>query len=261
MEYTYSAENRLRDPCSYMYTPFEGEVFFRGYFYARRMCRDRLEKIVPGNGERAGFGKEILELGMKELAGYLGKLEPGMRVKVESFLPPVVIQGQKGRPKTADQAAGAPGDAGHPGLEDIGEAEKITTLTLIKNLLAVLGSGTDHQMEHVKNWIDKLMQKFEVTKRIYATYPSMSKRGCGSYEDMTLYALLTLLLALYYGKTGNLKYLNTMMKLNDLLCSVKESVKEDLVATTACYLSLLFEETYVRELMLLKGLERCISTT
>jgi len=116
-------------------------------------------------------------------------------------------------------------------------------------------------MEHVKNWIDKLVQKFEVTKRIYTTYPSILKKGCGAYDDMTVYALLTLLLALYYGKRGNLKHLNTVIKLNDLLCSVLQTVKVDFVAYTACYLSLLFEETYVRELMLRKGLEKCISMT
>jgi hypothetical protein len=259
--YTYSAENRLREPCSYMYTPFEGEVFFSDYFYSRGICRNELEPMVFRNRVRDGFDRRILDLSMKEMAGYLDKLAPSIRVKVESFLPTAVMQEQQGRFNPSDQAARAEGDAEFPGLEDIREAENIKTLSLIKNLLAVLGSRGDQQLGDVKNWIDKLVQKFEVTKRIYTAYPSIPKKGCGAYDNMTVYALLALLLALFFGRTKNLKYLNTVIKLNDLLCSVKEIVKEDLVAYTACYLSLLFEETYVRELMLRKGLERCISMT
>jgi hypothetical protein len=240
-----------------MYTPFEGESFFRGYFYARRICRNELEKIVFRNRVKEGFDTRILDLGMNELAVYLGKLTPSARVKVESLLPTAVMQDLKGRLKPSDQLTKATGGAGLPGLEDIREAENIKTLSLIKNLLAVFGSGGDQRMRDMKNWIDKLVQKFEVTKRIYTVYPSILKKGCGAYDDLTVYALLALLLALYYGRTGNLKYLNTVIKLNDLLCSVKETEKENLVAYTACFLSLLFEETYVRELMLRKRLERC----
>lgn len=244
-----------------MYTPFEGNAFFGHYFYSRRICRETLEPIAFRSRVSDEFEKKILDLGMEELTDFLRKCEPSIRTRLESLKPVAVMQEQKERLNCSGQTARATWDAEHRGLEDIGEKENIKTLPLVKNLLVALASRNDQKMKDAKIWIDKLVQKFEVTKKIFTAYPSISGKGLGAYDHMIVYAFLAFLLALYYGRTENLKYLNTVIKLNDLLCSVKDKVKTDIAASTACYLSLLFESMYVRELMLRKGLKRCISMT
>ena len=68
------------------------------------------------------------------------------------------------------------------------------------------------------------MQRFEVTKKISKSYyPNKLKKGCTNNKDVSLYFLFSLLLCILlplYSK--NIKYLNTSLKVNDLLCSLNE---------------------------------------
>jgi len=73
-----------------------------------------------------------------------------------------------------------------------------------------------------KKWIDRLVQRFEVTKKLYEQYPFRFRKGSGSAKVIDLYWLMSLSLMLYYAETGGIKYLSTMLKVSDLLCSLDE---------------------------------------
>ena len=71
-----------------------------------------------------------------------------------------------------------------------------------------------------KEWLDYLVQRFEVTKKIYKIYLPGFRKGNGETDIIRLYWLFSLSLTLYYAKTKNIKYLSTLLKINDLLCSL-----------------------------------------
>ena len=61
-------------------------------------------------------------------------------------------------------------------------------------------------------------------KKIYKNYHLNDFRsGRGDNEIVRLYWLFSLLLTLVYFETKNIKYLSTLLKVNDLLCSLNEN--------------------------------------
>ena len=74
----------------------------------------------------------------------------------------------------------------------------------------------------IKYWLDKLIQRFEVTKKIFEIYPKNFGKGKGKSSTVYLYWVFSLSLILHYDFTANVKYLNTAMKVVDLLCSLDE---------------------------------------
>ncbi len=106
-------------------------------------------------------------------------------------------------------------------LNDILDDEEIDTRTL---LFATLNSvlHQENQISLIEYWLDRLIQRFEVTKKIYATYKPGFRKGFGRNDDLSFYFLLSLILSLRILRTRNYKYLNTLLKLNDLICSIKD---------------------------------------
>ena len=97
-------------------------------------------------------------------------------------------------------------------------AAAVNTEHLLGALLAAqLGVALDGL---VKDWLDRLVQRFEVTKKLYASYPPGFRKGEGANTSVRLYWLLALSLCLFYAQTRNLKYLNVLLKVNDLLISL-----------------------------------------
>lgn len=90
-----------------------------------------------------------------------------------------------------------------PGAKIIDTADLLTALEAVPN--------TD--------WLDQLVQRFEVTKRLYERYDWRVRKGQGATDDLSLYARLAAVLANASEGGYRLKYLNTLLKLNDLLCS------------------------------------------
>lgn len=71
-------------------------------------------------------------------------------------------------------------------------------------------------------WLNRFLKRYEVAKKLYSVYqPSMKAFG-DDYGEKINYALLALVLLYEYEWSGNLKMLNTAIKLGDLLCSQNE---------------------------------------
>ena len=64
------------------------------------------------------------------------------------------------------------------------------------------------------------LKRFEVQKRIFAQYTLNPIRGQGSYVEPEPYVYLSYILCKLYMETQNLKYLNTLLKLNETLASM-----------------------------------------
>ena len=67
--------------------------------------------------------------------------------------------------------------------------------------------------------IEKFLKKFEIRKRIFSVYDNMLKNNSSDYREMKNYILLGMICAKQFEKSNNLKFLNTLLKLNDTICS------------------------------------------
>lgn len=87
-------------------------------------------------------------------------------------------------------------------------------------------------------WIDRLVQRFEVTKRLYESYDARLRQGSGSFHDLSLYVRLARLLT---AEPVRLDRLNSLLKLHDLLLSqpteTLQSVSGTLRETIECELA------------------------
>jgi hypothetical protein len=105
-------------------------------------------------------------------------------------------------------------------LETPAAAGRVATLDLLHALVAV--QLTDVLDADIKQWLDRLVQRFEVTKKLYEFYGPGFSKGGGSNTSIRLYWLFALALCLFYARSYEIKYLSTLLKVADLLCSVPE---------------------------------------
>ena len=75
--------------------------------------------------------------------------------------------------------------------------------------------------------LDLLVHRFEVSKKIYPYYESPVKSGSGSDREYILYLFMGLVLAYSYIKTGDLQHLSTLLKIVDIIISIKPHTKLD----------------------------------
>ena len=130
-------------------------------------------------------------------------------------------------------------------------AESVTTLNLLHALIAtqlinVLGNN-------VKIWLDLLVQRFEVTKKIYEVYQAGLRKGEGANTSVRLYWLFALALSLFYTRTKEIKYLSTLLKVCDLLCSLPEKELRENITEHGLSTILVTEIVSVQRLIEEKG--------
>jgi hypothetical protein len=81
--------------------------------------------------------------------------------------------------------------------------------------------GPDEVMEGVGLWEEALLGRFEITKRLYSQYSASLRPESQDATQLEPYALLSGLLMRRYSTTPNLRFLNAVLKLNDLLSSAR----------------------------------------
>ena len=106
----------------------------------------------------------------------------------------------------------------------------------------IISSKIDKKNKKVINYIDKFLTKFEVSKQIDEKYNLLFKRVNSSHLNLDIYANFALILCLTYIKFKNLRYLNCLLKINDLIVSQQ---KLDVNTLTKIKLSLLLEKVFV----------------
>lgn len=76
------------------------------------------------------------------------------------------------------------------------------------------------EASETKGWLDRLVQRFEVSKKIFETYLPGFRKGEGAADELRLYWQFGVALYLQYEDGSGLKYLSTALKITDLLCSL-----------------------------------------
>ena len=101
--------------------------------------------------------------------------------------------------------------------------ETVVTEVLLKRIY----SGLSIEATNVDNndILNKLLQRFEVTKRIHVSYPENFRPGADiPFNNLYLYLIFGQVLDKAYEKCGKLFYLNGMIKIIDTLCSLMASL-------------------------------------
>lgn len=101
--------------------------------------------------------------------------------------------------------------------------------------------------------LNKFIKKFEITRKIYEEYSEDMKIGIGNFHKLNNYAILSLCNLLAYEKKRNLKYLNTALKLNDVICSTINLLEKDEISNELIEFILKKEIEYVKKLAIEKG--------
>ena len=80
-----------------------------------------------------------------------------------------------------------------------------------------------------KKVVDWLTKDFEVRKRVYTAYDDATKKPeeNADYHQISNYILLGYVMSKSYDRTGNYKYLNCLLKIDDTLLSVAEQMSEE----------------------------------
>ncbi len=98
------------------------------------------------------------------------------------------------------------------------------TNEILKNILMLLVLNKGHKKE-IYNWLNKFIKKYEVSKRLYEVYDKEFRKLSNNYKNTENYVLLSLNSLLYYKISGNLKFLNTTLKLNDAITTILNKIK------------------------------------
>lgn len=93
-------------------------------------------------------------------------------------------------------------------------------------LTTILNNKNELNLEN-NELINKLLKKFEIKKRISSTMNNEFDEKDSEYSNLKNYILLSKLILIRYNETKNLKFLNTVLKINDTLCSQIKKLKND----------------------------------
>jgi len=193
-KYEYTEANRISNPHKYMYTKYDGEEFINAYVEDRKSHIVRFKNLTNSS-----------------------TLDKNLYLSTEYFLVKGKLLPMKdyGNIKNIDTFSG--------------KNEIKTDELLLSIIVNHLNKGFNNKDLLLKNWTDYFVQRFEVTKKIFESYHSKELRaGKGNNDTARLYGLLSLLLTLNFSITRNLKYLSTLLKLNDLLCSLDDTHLNDI---------------------------------
>jgi len=79
--------------------------------------------------------------------------------------------------------------------------------------------------------VDKFIKKFETKKLIFSKYDNNFQPISNEYSELRNYLLLATICAFQFKNSTNLKYLNTLLKLNDVICSQITSIDNSIDAS------------------------------
>jgi hypothetical protein len=212
INYEYTEGNRLDSPHKYMYTPYQGGDFLDAYFRDRSKYLKRFEQVKKIEGSQ---NKVDLSLHSKTAIVLNGFFDIKFSDKIYEPLKSLIDL--DGRVKLDSQLVHKTNIIA---LSSFDISGNINSENLLRSLLdAQLDKGNKSL---IKFWLDLLVQRFEVTKKIYESYPADFRKGEGRSDIVRFYWLFALSLVLFYCGTRNIKYLSSLLKVTDLLCSLGE---------------------------------------
>lgn len=238
IDYEYTQVNRLDEPHRYMYTKFEGKNFLNSYFKNRRNNIERFQANC-NSVENAELNSELILNAITQLENFLAEVSSRTGEDWQSL---ISWEGNKHNNKV--QANLKIFKKMMDDFTALNIDEVVNTQELLNGLLACQLTGV-HEVK-TKEWLDRLVQRFEVSKKLYESYPPGFRKGSGSTKIVSLYWLFGLSLCLYYITTGSIKYLSTQLKISDLLCSLPDAQLTDQISSQGMLMLLVTEIQFIK---------------
>ena len=233
MNYDYTKINCLNSPHNYMYSSYQGSKFFDFYF------KDRIKKIKS--------------LQNRKYEKYLQKLHLFIYPQVNKFLNKILVK------KFSNDILFKKLNYNIKKKIEFYNHNKCMPLSSfsikkeveIKSLLFSLINSQVNQKNTklVKFWLDLLIQRFEVTKKIFPSYEVNFRKGNGNSNIVSLYLMLAISLILFFCSTKKIKYMNTLLKVSDLICSLDTKYLVKVIPTDTLSFILLIELLNVKLLL------------
>ena len=96
--------------------------------------------------------------------------------------------------------------------------------------------------------IDKFIKKFETKKLIFSKYDDNLQPISNEYSEIRNYLLLATICVFKFKNSKNLKYLNTLLKINDTICSQINSIDNSIDASL-CNIVITNEQNFITDLI------------
>ena len=197
MTYLYTQKNLLEEPHKYMYSEFKGREFLDHYFENRINLLKTL--VLCGKNEFSSLDQNIFNEANKIILK-----TKNLNIKIpNNLLPPSINE------VTPLNRTNLP--------QSFPNAHKIETKKLLDGLLYAF-INKDCPTKEI--WLSRLIQRFEVTKKLNEYYLPGFRKSDGSYNKIQLYQLFSIILAIAHSQSGQLQYLSTLLKVNDLILSL-----------------------------------------
>ena len=107
-----------------------------------------------------------------------------------------------------------------------GKFNSVTSIMLFDVLTALINDENNNF-----DIIDKFIKKFETKKLIFSKYDDNLQPISNEYSEIRNYILLAAICVFKFKNSKNLKYLNTLLKLNDTICSQINSIDNSIDAS------------------------------
>ena len=200
INYEYTKIDRLNSPHKYMYTLYQGSEFLDVYF------QDRIKKITNLKNKKYKSQLFIYSRVNKFIEKILDKKFSKDPLK-KKFGYRDTVKKNKIYKKDKSKI-----------LSSFSVNKAINSESLLLSLIDSQLNKKNNRL--VKFWLDLLIQRFEVTKKIYFIYKVNFRKGEGDSNIISLYLMLAISLTLFFYSTKKIKYMNTLLKLSDLICSL-----------------------------------------
>lgn len=196
-QYTYCRGNRLQDPETYSYSAFGGEEFLRSFFEVRRSAYDEIKAQLK-DAQAPEYDDE------SEGSEKLDKLFQDTLLINEHLVPDL--------------------NSVYKVYNDTGQ---IPLTHLMINIIHILRFHQETlERDEIKRLLDIFTRKFEIFKRLFTEYTLIYTKSSNDYTALDHYIVFSSACLHYHANFRNLKFLNTSLKVNDLVCSVKDAMNE-----------------------------------
>ena len=209
MNYIYNQRNLLEDPEKYMYSEYHGVALFKSYFNNR----NNILKKYRGDISVRSSSSLIVQKAFNVIKQNLLSKSPQL---LEIFS----SQFKQEDVEIINAPFNDDLDLAHMSklMNNLSLGQSQKTSTLLDALFASILLDVKNVLNKI--WLDRMVQRFEVTKKLYEEYLPGFRKGRGHTNLIKLYWMFAVVLSIFYTKTNQIKYLSTMIKVCDLITSL-----------------------------------------
>ena len=205
--YSFNNKDLLVLKENYMYFPFYGKDFFLAYAKNRINFTKKIQ--VNNSTTNDLYFSKVIELILLKKINYkfsnkLSNIISDYKININANMKPKNILAYKSL--------------------NLKKNTIINTNDLLDFLIINSINKTNNVL--VINYLEKLINKFEVSKRLYCTYSKSLKKIGYKFKSIDLYKKLSILLIIGYMQNSNNRYLSTLLKVNDLISSTELSLEK-----------------------------------